>query len=161
MASSAQSIGRPERLGPILFGMISRWLIGTLLLLVAQPAFAQSLVSGTVTDPQSAVVPDARAALLVGQTEVRSTRTDALGRHRFDAVPPGAYVVSVSAPGFQPATSAGMVLPNGQGVTRDMSLAIATATDFVSVEGRANAAGYRVESVSSLGSLGRPLMPLH
>ena len=54
-----------------------------------------------------------------------------------------------------------MVLPNGQGVTRDMSLAIATATDFVSVEGRANAAGYRVESVSSLGSLGRPLMPLH
>ena len=68
---------------------------------VAQPAFAQSIVSGTVTDPQSAVIPDARVGLLAGQTEVRSTRTDAQGRYRFEAVPPGTYVVVVSAPGFQ------------------------------------------------------------
>ncbi|HLG54098.1 MAG TPA: TonB-dependent receptor [Vicinamibacterales bacterium] len=132
--------------------MISRWLIGTMLL-VAQPAFAQSVVSGTVTDPQSAVVPDARVGLLAGQAEVRTTRTDAQGRYRFETVPPGTYVVAVSAPGFQMTRSSQMVLAAGQTATRDVSLTLAGATDFVSVEGRARA-GYRAESVTELGPLG-------
>ena len=130
--------------------MLSRWLIGTLLF--AQPAFAQSIISGTVTDPQSALVPGARVGLLAAQTEVRSTRTDAQGRYRFDAVSPGTYVVVVTAQGFQTATSTEMVLTTGQGATGDVSLALAGATDFVSVEGVARA-GYRAET-ASLGPLG-------
>ena len=136
--------------------MFSRWLISASLLLVlltAGPVFAQSVVSGTVTDPQSAVVPDARVALLAGQTELRTTRTDSQGRYRFDAVAPGSYVVAVSAPGFQTATSAGIVVASGQSVSRDLSLALAGATDFVSVEGVARG-GYRAESVTGLGPLG-------
>ena len=45
------------------------------------------------------------------------------------------------------------MLTKGQGATRDVSLALAGATDFVSVEGRARA-GYRVETLTSLGLLG-------
>ena len=136
---------------PILNGMISRWLICTLLF--AQPALAQSVVSGTVSDPQSAVVPNAQVSLLGGQAQIRATQTDVQGRYRFEGVQAGTYVVTVSAKGFQEATSTEIVLAPGQGVTRDISLALAGATDFVSVEGRARA-GYRVESVTSLGPLG-------
>jgi iron complex outermembrane recepter protein len=131
--------------------MVSRWFLCTLFL--AQPAFAQSLVTGTVTDPQSAVIPDAHVSLLGGQVQLRTTRTDAQGRYRFEAVQPGTYVVIVTARGFQQATSSQIVLTAGQEARRDISLALADATDFVTVEGRARE-GYRVESVTSLGSLG-------
>jgi len=123
------------------------------LLLCAPSAYAQSLITGTVTDPQSAVIPDARVALLSGQAELRTTRTDAQGRYRFEAVQPGTYVVSVSSPGFQQATSPDIILTTGQNATRDLSLALAGATDFVSVEGVARA-GYRADTVTSLGPLG-------
>lgn len=123
-----------------------------LLLLVAPPAFAQTTISGSVTDPQSAVIPDARVALLAGQAEVRSTRTDAQGRYRFDGVTPGTYVVTATAAGFQAASAAPIVVASGQPATQDLSLAIAGATDFVSVEGVARA-GYRADT-ASLGPLG-------
>src|SRR5262245_46831064 len=122
------------------------------LALFARPAFAQSIINGTVTDPQSAVIPEARVALLAGQSEVRSTRTDAQGRYRFEAVPPGTYVVMASAPGFQPSTGAEIRVTAGQGATSDLSLALAGATDFVSVEGVARA-GYRADA-ATLGPLG-------
>jgi iron complex outermembrane recepter protein len=122
------------------------------LALFTHPAFAQSTINGTITDPQSAVIIDARVTLLAGQSEVRSTRTDAQGRYRFDAVPAGTYVVMASAPGFQPATGAEISVTAAQGATRDLSLALAGATDFVSVEGVARA-GYRADA-ASLGPLG-------
>jgi iron complex outermembrane recepter protein len=136
--------------------MTRRWLVGVVFvfaIVAAQDVAAQSVVSGTVTDPQSAVVPGARVALMSGQSEVRTTRSDAQGRYRFDAVQPGTYAVSVSAPGFQTATSASVTISGGQSATQDVALALAGATDFVSVEGRA-ASGYRAESVTSLGPLG-------
>jgi len=137
--------------------MTFRWLAGAvfvLAMLAARDVAAQSVVSGTVTDPQSAVVPDARVALLSGTSEVRTTRTDAQGRYHFDAVQPGNYSVSVSAPGFQTARSASVTVSGGQSAARDVALALAGATDFVSVEGRTTASGYRAESVTSLGPLG-------
>jgi iron complex outermembrane receptor protein len=59
----------------------------------------------------------------------------------------------VSSPGFQQATSPDIIITTGQNATRDLSLALAGATDFVSVEGVARA-GYRADTVTSLGPLG-------
>jgi len=101
----------------MLFGMFFRWLGRVMFVVVLfgpHVAAAQSVVSGTVTDPQSAVVPDARVALMSGRSEVRTTRTDAQGRYRFEAVPPGTYSVVVSASGFQAATSTSVTLSAGQ-----------------------------------------------
>ena len=64
---SAQSIGPPSQSGRSWSACFHVWLI-VLLLLFAQPVFAQSIISGTVTDPQSAVVPGARVGLL-GRTD--------------------------------------------------------------------------------------------
>lgn len=122
--------------------------------LCASSASAQSVVTGTVTDPQAAVVPDARVALMTGPAERRTTRTDEQGRYRFDAVPPGGYTISVSAPGFQTVSSSELVISAGQNASRDVALALAAATESVTVEGVASAdRGYRVGTVS-LGSLG-------
>jgi iron complex outermembrane recepter protein len=137
--------------------MIVRWLMCVMFAVVLcapGTAAAQSVVSGTVTDPQSAVVPDARVALMSAQSELRTTRADAQGRYRFEAVAPGTYAVVVSAPGFQTATSASVTLSAGQSVTRDVALALGGATDFVAVEGRASASGYRADGVTTLGPLG-------
>ena len=62
-------------------------------------------------------------------------------------------MVSVNSPGFQQTTSPDIVIAAGQNATRDISLALAGATDFVSVEGVARA-GYRADTVTSLGLLG-------
>lgn len=151
MTRLEHTISPPGRVVWILTGMALRSVL--VLLLFASPVHAQSLVTGMVTDPQSAVIPDARVALLSGQAELRTTRTDNQGRYRFDAVQPGTYVVSVSSPGFQQTTSPDIVVTAGQNTTRDLSLALAGATDFVAVEGVARA-GYRADAVTSLGLLG-------
>jgi iron complex outermembrane receptor protein len=130
-------------------------LLVALLLCGARPAFAQTTLSGSVTDPQSAVVQNARVALLADQTEVRTTRTDARGQYRFEAVAPGRYVVAVSAPGFQTTTTPEVTVTAGEAATRNVSLAIAGTSESVTVEGVSNPdRGFRASSVSSIGTLG-------
>ena len=125
------------------------------LLLAATPALAQSVVAGTVSDPQNAVVVGAQVTLAAGANELRTVQTDAQGRYRFEAVPAGTYTVVVASPGFQIATSAAIVATAGAGATRNVTLALAGATDFVTVEGTAVAErGYRVPELSTLGALG-------
>jgi iron complex outermembrane receptor protein len=93
--------------------------------------------------------------LLAGQAEVRSTHTDLQGRYRFDAVPAGRYVVAVSAPGFETATTPVIAANPGGTIARDVALALAGTTEMVAVEGVAHTAGdYRVPAVSSIGTLG-------
>jgi len=59
----------------------------------------------------------------------------------------------VNSPGFQQATSPDILITTGQNATHDLPLALAGATDFVSVEGVARA-GYRADTLTSLGPLG-------
>jgi hypothetical protein len=60
------------RLPPILIGMVLRSIL--VLLLFAPSAYAQSLITGTVTDPQSTVIPDARGEELQRGIEVPAAR---------------------------------------------------------------------------------------
>ena len=124
-------------------------------LLATTPAFAQSAIGGTVTDPQAAVVAGAHVTLAAGSNQLRTVQTDAQGRYRFEAVPAGTYTVAVAAPGFQTSTTAAFGVIAGAGATRNVTLAVAGATDFVTVEGTVVAErGYRVGELSTLGALG-------
>ena len=71
-------------------------------LLAATPAFAQSAIGGTVTDPQAAVVAGAQVTLAAGSNELRTVQTDAQGRYRFEAVAAGPDTVAVAAPSPPP-----------------------------------------------------------
>src|SRR5205085_9274691 len=84
----------------------------TLLLLAAlvvPAAFAQSLntgaITGTVTDPSGAVIPNAQVtAKNLGTGAPSTTTTNANGFFRFPLLGPGMYQVSVNQSGFQAVT---------------------------------------------------------
>src|ERR1044072_7017648 len=71
---------------------------------VADPAAAQTLygsLTGNVTDPTGAAVPNAKVeALNVGTGILKGTQTDERGSYQFNDLQPGVYRVTVSAPSF-------------------------------------------------------------
>jgi hypothetical protein len=72
---------------------------------VSCPAFGQSLtsggVTGTVTDPSGAAVPNATVTLKNNDTgAAASVTSNDTGAYRFALLNPGSYTVSVAAPGF-------------------------------------------------------------
>src|SRR5215472_5225778 len=73
------------------------------------PAVGQVLkgsISGTVVDPQGAVVSGAQVkATQTGTANVLTTKSDNAGLFRFNLIPTGTYKVEVSAPGFKTAVA--------------------------------------------------------
>ena len=101
------------------------------------PATAQSLttgdLTGTVTDPSGAVVPNAQVMLKnldSGTTQTR--KTNAQGVYRFPLLSPGPYSVSVSATGFQTAQRT-LALSVGQAVTANVQLELGATSQTVEV----------------------------
>jgi hypothetical protein len=70
---------------------------------VAQSAGGSGSISGTVTDPSSAVIPNATVEIRNPVSGfVRSTTTDNVGRFNFTNVPFNPYHLTVTAQGFAP-----------------------------------------------------------
>lgn len=81
----------------------------SLLLTSPEPASAQTLISGdisgTVTDPSGAVVPNAHVTVTSIETgQTKAATSDAGGNYRVSLLTPGHYKISVTAPGFQTST---------------------------------------------------------
>ena len=92
-------------------------------------------VTGTVADPNGAVVPSA-AITLSGPNLVRplTTTSDAQGNYRFSSVPPGRYVVEIAATGgFAAARQENVEVNLGRTTSANMTLAAAGATGVVDV----------------------------
>jgi hypothetical protein len=101
------------------------------------PAAAQSLtsgdVSGTVTDPTGAVVPNASLTLKNNDSGTAQTRTtNAQGSYRFSLLAPGTYTISVSATGFQ-GTQKQITITVGQNATANIQLSLGSASQTVEV----------------------------
>ncbi len=59
-------------------------------------------ISGTVTDPSGAVVPNAKVSLKNNATgETQSTNTTSTGLYNFPLLKPGTYTVTISQTGFR------------------------------------------------------------
>jgi iron complex outermembrane receptor protein len=126
-------------------------------MLAAESAAAQTAaISGVVRDPQQAIVAGAEIVLINSHTTARTTLlTDEQGRYSFVTTAPDNYVLEVHAKGFQVSTSEPIALAPGESVMRDVVLALAGATELVTVTGVGGVAqSYRVDAVSSLGSSG-------
>jgi hypothetical protein len=85
--------------------MKSRLLFAAAVVLLAsfvlQAQTSRGTVSGTVTDPNGAVVSGATVALSNQETQVtRSTVTNSEGFYRFDAIDPGTYTLKFTSAGF-------------------------------------------------------------
>lgn len=101
------------------------------------PAAAQSIttgdVTGVVTDPSGAVVPNAKIDLKNRDTGAAQTRsTNAQGVYRFQFLAPGNYTVSASASGFQTVERTVTVVV-GQATSVNLQTALASSSQTVEV----------------------------
>ena len=74
-----------------------------------------SVLSGTVTDTDQAIISNAHISLQDAETKsTRTTQSDSTGAFSFLAVPPGKYLVRITAPGFAPWKIENVVIYAGQ-----------------------------------------------
>ncbi len=98
-------------------------------------AYAQYTANlrGAVTDPTGAAIPKASVVLENQQTGAKQTSTtDGSGNYRFSSLPPGAFRITVTAPGFGPRTvETALTTEQTEGV--DIRLAPGATSDVVNV----------------------------
>jgi len=105
------------------------------LLVVA--AFAQSdrgTITGTVSDPAKALVPDAAVVAMNAETGAQyETVTTGTGNYTLPSLPAGVYNLSVSAAGFSKYVQQGIRVEVVQTARVDVSLQVGSAADSVTV----------------------------
>src|SRR5579871_233952 len=100
-------------------------------------ASAQSLtsgdVSGVITDPSGAAIPNAAVTLKNNATGASQTHTtNGQGSYRFSLLSPGEYSISVSAPSFQ-VTQQTVSVTVGQTTTLNVQVQLSSANVSVDV----------------------------
>ncbi len=111
-----------------------------LVALMALPlAFSQETTAGlqgTVRDSSGAVVANASVEIsgpaLIGTKKVQ---TDGAGNYRFAALPPGDYLLTVTASGFRTFKQSGIQLATGRLPNLDVSLEVGVVAETVEVSG--------------------------
>jgi hypothetical protein len=107
-------------------------------LCICAPLFAQKYngtITGTVTDPQGAVVSGAQVTAANQATgESRTTTTSPAGVYVFPDEPAGAYTVTVKSPNFKDFVAKGVELNVSSTATVNAALVVGTAGEQVTVE---------------------------
>jgi hypothetical protein len=105
----------------------------------AQLAVTTATLSGTVSDPSGAIVPQAAVKLTSTQNGIsRNYVTDAGGRYTFTQLPPSTYTLSIEASGFQTYEQTGIVLDSAQSATQNVALVIGATSQQVVVNAQAS-----------------------
>ena len=100
---------------------------------VKAQALNAGTVTGVVTDPNNAVVPNAAVTIANAVTGyTRTATTDAAGTFRFDNVPPNNYQLSASAPGFSSEPQS-LVVRSSVPITVKIPLSVSSASETVTV----------------------------
>ncbi len=95
-----------------------------------------SRITGTVTDPTGAVLPNAKVTARNEATGVSYTaQTSSAGSYSFDSLPVGNYEIKVEAQGFRTYSSTANVLTVGAPLVVDAAMQVGAATEVVSVQG--------------------------
>ncbi len=91
-------------------------------------------LTGLVTDPTGAVVPEAQVIATETSTHVtRTTATNGSGYYALAALAVGTYTVTVEKPGFKKAVRNNLVLAVGEDVRLDVSLEVGSQTQSITV----------------------------
>jgi len=103
--------------------------------LSAAAALAQTAsITGRITDPGGAVVPDASIAAKSTESGVTTqTRSNSDGYYSLATLPPGHYDLTVNKPGFAPIAQTGLVLEVQQVARLDFTLQLGAVSSHVEV----------------------------
>jgi hypothetical protein len=112
------------------------WVLG-LSCLISMPVRAQvagGMLSGTITDPSGAAVPNAQVSIKNSATGItRDVTTNSDGFYSAANLLPGSYEVSVSATGFNTEIKKGVVINVGAQPVFNLTLQIGTVANSVEV----------------------------
>jgi hypothetical protein len=114
--------------------------IGLAMLIPALLAAQESrgAITGRVTDPQGAVVPNAQVLITNTQTnETRRTVTNETGYYEVNFLEPSTYTVSVEAPGFKRLVRSGITVNVGARLEINLALEIGAVAETVQVTAEA------------------------
>jgi len=101
---------------------------------IAWSQTVQGVITGTVTDPTGAVVPNVTVTITnVGTNISQTTTTGSDGSYRFPLVPPGTYIVDVKAANFAEIKATGIVVQASQVVPFNIKLELAKAQQTIEV----------------------------
>ncbi len=125
------------------------------LIFVPVALFAQDTaqMTGTVTDPSGAEVPNAQVTITsVSQGTARTATANSSGDYLFAALPVGAYNLTVTAAGFKKFEARGIVLNVGEKARTDVKLEVGATQETVNVEGE-NVAQVETQSSDLAGTI--------
>lgn len=132
--------------------------VAFLLLLSAALAAGQTsrgTVSGVITDPSGAIIPDAKVTLTQLETnQSRETLSNAAGLYRFDAVNLGTYKLTATAKGFAVAQAAGIEVRANQNSVLDLVLKVGATEQVVEVQAAGASATLQTDDQLRGGSIG-------
>ena len=115
--------------------------VGLLFIGCTSVGFSQvnrSSLSGLVSDPSGAAIPDAQVMAIETETQLKfQTVTNSTGNYTILDLPLGEYTISVDHPGFQSFKQTGVLLPAGQNIRVDVALVVGAVTQQVTVSGAA------------------------
>lgn len=95
---------------------------------------AQATIRGKISDPTGALIPGANVTISNGKGQTVATATaDAAGSYETHAPAPGTYSVTATFQNFAPFVSQGIVVTAGQVKRIDITMAIETAQQTVTV----------------------------
>ena len=110
--------------------------LAVILCIAASAQLPTSTLNGTVTDPQGAAVVGAKVSVTSIATGVsREAATDTGGSYAVPGLPPGDYLVRVSASGFATSEIKDLHLDVGRAVTLDVQLRVAKTGEVITVTG--------------------------
>src|SRR5260370_13359816 len=133
----------------------------------AASVFAQSTntatLTGSVTDPTQAVVPDAKITIIREDTGIRrEARTGGDGEYRVVLLPPGQYDISVEKPGFLAQTKKGIELTVGQIAAISFQLAVGASSQIVEISTQVPLLdSERSQQANQLDPAPRPHLPIN
>lgn len=128
----------------------------------SQNAAASGVITGTVRDPNQAVIVNVPVTLtrIPAGTPAEAV-TNEQGAYTFPALQPGTYTVTVAAKGFQPFASGILKVTAGSTLHLDALLTLAGNAETVTVSAGTVENAYRVEHVTPGGPLGTtPILDL-
>ena len=93
-------------------------------------------ISGTLTDPAGAVIPQAKVTVIsTAQGIEHSVTSDSNGRYSFSGLPVGEYSVRAEMPGFRTQRRTGLTVDLDCALVADLTLELAEKVDEVTVAG--------------------------